>query len=154
MLRTSAPLIGALGFSMKVIEVLVNGHRRALIGNPAADTIDFSIRIHPLAGISCVSHAITESETGEPVCEHWPELNLIDTDRIEIRFVEVENLSDIDQSHPGTHRHSTDGTLEIACSICGKTASEVEQIIGGQTGNICNECVEFCSDLIQANKEN
>ncbi len=137
---------------MKVVEILVNGRRRAVVGNAVADTVDLSLIIHSSTELSLVSHAITESETGEPICEYWPELSLAESDRIEIRLIELEEHTKIDPSHPGTHRRVSDGSLQPACSMCGKTAEEVDQIIAGQTGNICNECVEFCSDLIVSKK--
>ena len=41
------------------------------------------------------------------------------------------------------------------CSLCGKEKHEVEKLIAGVSGYICNECVETCHDLLaaEANKE-
>ncbi|MFU8780390.1 MAG: ATP-dependent Clp protease ATP-binding subunit ClpX [Kiritimatiellia bacterium] len=35
------------------------------------------------------------------------------------------------------------------CSFCGKRQSEVRRLIIGPRVNICNECVELCSDMLQ-----
>ncbi|WP_227429153.1 ATP-dependent Clp protease ATP-binding subunit ClpX [Psychrobacter sp. I-STPA6b] len=34
------------------------------------------------------------------------------------------------------------------CSFCGKSKSEVSQLIASDNANICNECIELCTDLI------
>ncbi|ASS37809.1 ATP-dependent Clp protease ATP-binding subunit ClpX [Mogibacterium pumilum] len=38
---------------------------------------------------------------------------------------------------------------ELVCSFCGKTSSQVRRIIVGQDANICNECIEMCSELLK-----
>ena len=35
-----------------------------------------------------------------------------------------------------------------SCSFCGKKKTEVEKLIAGTDANICNECIEVCSDLL------
>lgn len=34
------------------------------------------------------------------------------------------------------------------CSFCGKAKDEVKQLIGAEDANICNECIELCTDLL------
>ena len=34
------------------------------------------------------------------------------------------------------------------CSFCGKAKTEVKQLIAADDANICNECIELCTDLI------
>ncbi|PIE46825.1 MAG: ATP-dependent Clp protease ATP-binding subunit ClpX [Gammaproteobacteria bacterium] len=34
------------------------------------------------------------------------------------------------------------------CSFCGKAKDEVKQLIAAEDANICNECIELCTDLI------
>lgn len=34
------------------------------------------------------------------------------------------------------------------CSFCGKAKDEVQQLIAADDANICNECIELCTDLI------
>ncbi len=41
----------------------------------------------------------------------------------------------------------------LVCSFCGKPQHIVEKIIVGPSLNICNECVESCYDILQAEKE-
>jgi ATP-dependent Clp protease ATP-binding subunit ClpX len=36
------------------------------------------------------------------------------------------------------------------CSFCGKSQHEVEKLIAGPIGFICNECVAMCNDVIAA----
>ena len=37
----------------------------------------------------------------------------------------------------------------LYCSFCGKSQQEVEKIIAGRDGNICNECVSKCANKIR-----
>ena len=34
------------------------------------------------------------------------------------------------------------------CSFCGKSKEDVKQLIAAEDANICNECIELCTDLI------
>jgi ClpX C4-type zinc finger/Sigma-70 factor, region 1.1 len=36
----------------------------------------------------------------------------------------------------------------LACSFCGKSQTDVVQLIAGPTGFICNECVQLCVRVI------
>ena len=39
---------------------------------------------------------------------------------------------------------------DVRCSFCGKDSSQVERIIAGPNAYICNECVNLCSEIINA----
>jgi ATP-dependent Clp protease ATP-binding subunit ClpX len=43
---------------------------------------------------------------------------------------------------------SSDSKKLIHCSFCGKDQDEVRRLIAGQTGFICDECVELCGDIL------
>ncbi len=36
----------------------------------------------------------------------------------------------------------------LRCSFCGKTRMQVEQMVAGATGHICNECVDLCFEVL------
>ena len=38
---------------------------------------------------------------------------------------------------------------EICCSFCGKSQDQVRKIIAGQSGYICDECVDLCMEIIE-----
>ena len=38
---------------------------------------------------------------------------------------------------------------KTVCSFCGRSQDEVGRLIAGQTGFICNDCVELCKELIE-----
>ena len=44
---------------------------------------------------------------------------------------------------------SGDGKNTLYCSFCGKSQHEVRKLIAGPTVFICDECVEFCMDIIR-----
>ena len=37
---------------------------------------------------------------------------------------------------------------QLKCSFCGKSEDEVNQLIAGPGVYICDECIEFCSSLL------
>ena len=37
---------------------------------------------------------------------------------------------------------------DTRCSFCGKTYAEVAKLITGSEGNICNECVGICNEIL------
>lgn len=39
-------------------------------------------------------------------------------------------------------------STEPACSFCGKPHSEVPFLIVGKTGNICTNCLEICTHIV------
>ena len=45
---------------------------------------------------------------------------------------------------------SSEVTVEVRCSFCGKERDEVEKIIGGPGVFICNECVSICNEVLSS----
>ncbi len=41
----------------------------------------------------------------------------------------------------------------IKCSFCGKTEAQVERMVAGPGIFICNECVQFCQDILDAERQ-
>jgi ATP-dependent Clp protease ATP-binding subunit ClpX len=46
-----------------------------------------------------------------------------------------------------------DHGLTCSCSFCGKTQAEVNKLIAGQSGYICDECIELCTEIMAENPE-
>ena len=46
-----------------------------------------------------------------------------------------------------------DHGLTCSCSFCGKTQAEVSKLIAGQSGYICDECIELCNEIMAENPE-
>ena len=44
--------------------------------------------------------------------------------------------------------------IEVSCSFCGKTSSEVNRLIAGpEDVFICNECIKLCSEIVAEDEE-
>lgn len=43
---------------------------------------------------------------------------------------------------------STKNIQHVLCNFCGKSRSEVDKLIVANDAGICNECIEFCADLL------
>ena len=49
----------------------------------------------------------------------------------------------------------SDKDKDLHCSFCGKEKSEVDKLIAGTDGYICNECIELCHSMLEeSNDEN
>lgn len=49
----------------------------------------------------------------------------------------------------------TDKDKDLHCSFCGKEKGEVDRLIAGTDGYICNECIELCHSMLEeSNDEN
>lgn len=42
---------------------------------------------------------------------------------------------------------------DLHCSFCGKEKSEVDKLIAGTDGYICNECIELCHSMLEESQE-
>lgn len=42
---------------------------------------------------------------------------------------------------------------KLKCSFCGKTQDQVRQLVAGPNVFICNECIELCYDIVEADYE-
>ena len=47
-----------------------------------------------------------------------------------------------------------DNHSELSCSFCGKNKHEVEKLIEGLNGYICNECIETCGHILKLEETN
>lgn len=47
----------------------------------------------------------------------------------------------------------TDKDKDLHCSFCGKEKSEVDKLIAGTDGYICNECIELCHSMLEESAE-
>lgn len=43
---------------------------------------------------------------------------------------------------------STENIQHVLCNFCGKSRSDVDKLIVANDAGICNECIEFCADLL------
>ena len=47
----------------------------------------------------------------------------------------------------------TDKDKDLHCSFCGKEKSEVDKLIAGTDGYICNECIELCHSILEESND-
>ena len=48
---------------------------------------------------------------------------------------------------------TNEGKKDLTCSFCGKRESQVRSLIAGRGVHICDECVEFCKDMLEEDKQ-
>jgi ATP-dependent Clp protease ATP-binding subunit ClpX len=47
---------------------------------------------------------------------------------------------------------SASPTIQLRCSFCAKSSSDVEKVIAGPGVYICNECVGLCNDMLRSER--
>ena len=48
---------------------------------------------------------------------------------------------------------TNEGKKDLTCSFCGKRESQVRRMITGRGVYICDECIEFCKDMLEEDKQ-
>ncbi len=48
--------------------------------------------------------------------------------------------------------HTADVRTNHTCSVCGRCREEVNQLVDGQTGHICDGCIEICNSIVVKKK--
>ncbi|MGD0556159.1 MAG: ClpX C4-type zinc finger protein [Streptosporangiaceae bacterium] len=48
---------------------------------------------------------------------------------------------------------SSETSVQVRCSFCGKPSTEVEKVIAGPGVYICNECVGLCNDILGTERQ-
>lgn len=92
---------------------------------------------------------------GSAICGQYPEKeatkrvraarNKVRKSGYPLKF-RLENVTN--KPAPQTADGKRDGGTKSACSFCGMANDEVDRLIAGETGNICNECVIRCGEVL------
>ena len=49
--------------------------------------------------------------------------------------------------------NSNEGNQNLTCSFCGKREGQVRRLIAGRGVYICDECIEFCKDMLDEDNQ-
>ena len=56
----------------------------------------------------------------------------------------------VNDQHERTHLDPLPATSDLGCSFCSKAASEVDRLVAGPGVRICDQCLDFCAEVIAA----
>jgi len=128
---------------MKCIQISINGKVVCTAGHK--DMTYVTATLHLLNGMS--SYRFIASGKNDPEKELTHLLRYLDLSIKEGQQIALE-IVDIDKpdiparvSSFGTHRNFT-GEEEHFCSFCGQSEKDVDKLIIGVNGNICNVCIK------------
>src|SRR5580700_3261961 len=126
---------------MICLEVNVNGQRRVVAGDAAADEINATISLYPDLKEGWLEIAGSVAPEDQPVADaRWLAAALSAGDVVEVRLVDSEQVSapSISRTAPGAP--ATD-SIPLLCAFCDKSHEQVAGMISSRKAMICPECV-------------
>jgi ClpX C4-type zinc finger len=137
---------------MICLEVNVNGQRRVVAGDAAADVINATISLYPDLKEGWLEIAGSVVPEDQPVADaRWLAAALSAGDVVEVRLVDCEQPSapSISRTAPGAP--ATDN-IALLCAFCEKSHEQVSGMISSRKAMICPECVGYLHDIIRAER--
>jgi hypothetical protein len=137
---------------MICLEVNVNGQRRVVAGDAAADEINATISLYPDLKEGWLEIAGSVVPEDQPVADaRWLAAALSAGDVVEVRLVDSEQVSapSISRTAPGAP--ATD-SIPLLCAFCDKSHEQVSGMISSRKAMICPECVGYLHDIISAER--
>jgi hypothetical protein len=137
---------------MICLEINVNGQRRVVAGDAAADEINATISLYPDLKEGWLEIAGSVVPEDQPVADaRWLAAALSAGDVVEVRLVDSEQVSapSISRTAPGAP--ATD-SIPLLCAFCEKSHEQVSGMISSRKAMICPECVGYLHDIISAER--
>ena len=137
---------------MICLEVKVNGQRRVVAGDAAADVINATISLYPDLKEGWLEIAGSVVPEDQPMADaRWLAAALSAGDIVEVRLVDSEQASapSINRTDPGAR--ATD-SIPVVCAVGGKRQEQVSGMISSRKAMICPECIGYLHDIISAER--
>ena len=138
---------------MKAIQVVAGPRQILVAGHPSAVgyqlTVNYEIDNPEHLSVTVHAYLDVDADSKEDFVYWGPEtLSASESTSISIAQVAERNGSEWKK---GTHKLRVHGQVEILkCSFCGKDQSEIENIVAGIAGKICNECIEHAHEIVNS----
>jgi hypothetical protein len=139
-----------VGAAMICLEVNVNGRRRVVAGDAAADVINATISLYPDLNEGWLEIAGSVVSEHQPVADaRWLATALSAGDVVEVRLVNSREASAPSISRTDPTLRATD-SIPLVCAFCDKTHDEVPGMVASRKAVICPECIGYLHDIISA----
>src|SRR5580704_10022637 len=138
---------------MICLEVNVNGQRRVVAGDAAADEINATISLYPDLKEGWLEIAGSVAPEDQPVADaRWLAAALAAGDVVEVRLMESEQATAPKVSRTDPTARATDA-IPLVCAFCDKSHEEVPGMVSSRKAVICPECIGYLHDVIHGSDE-
>lgn len=135
---------------MICLEISVNGQRRVVAGDAAAEVINATVSLYPdlkEGWLEIAGSVVTEQQ---PLADaRWLAAALSAGDVVEVRLVESEQAEAATLSRTAPSARATD-RIPLVCAFCDKSHEEVTGMVASRKAVICPECIAYLHDIISA----
>jgi hypothetical protein len=139
-----------VGAAVICLEVNVNGERRVVAGDAAAEVINATVSLYPDLKEGWLEIAGSVVPEHQPVADaRWLAAALSAGDVIEVRLVDSEQAAAPNISRTDPTARATDN-IPLVCAFCDKTDDEVPGMVASRKAVICPECIGYLHDIISA----
>ena len=135
---------------MLTYRVRLNGNHLCVAGHPLARLLRASVYTQPREPSARLTVWAATTPTDVLVEDvQWAKHSLLPGDRLEIEILESETAEPGEPIKRFGRREDAAGNVEIFCSFCGSNRDAGEKIIAGHSGNICQDCIELCNEILK-----
>jgi hypothetical protein len=139
-----------VGAAVICLEVNVNGQRRVMAGDAAAEVVNATVSLYPDLNEGWLEIAGSVVPEHQPVADaRWLAAALAAGDVVEVRLVDSEQAVAPSVSRTDPTARATD-SIPLVCAFCDKTHDEVPGMIASRKAVICPECIGYLHDIISA----
>jgi hypothetical protein len=139
-----------VGAAVICLEVNVNGQRRVMAGDAAAEVVNATVSLYPDLNEGWLEIAGSVVPEHQPVADaRWLAAALAAGDVVEVRLVDSEQAVAPSISRTDPTARATD-SIPLVCAFCDKTHDEVPGMIASRKAVICPECIGYLHDIISA----
>ena len=141
---------------MLYLEVVVNGERRAIAGDPLADSVSVEVATYPELGESWIEVDGHVVPAGQPHADaSWLSAALSVGDSVLIRVVDSDEATppELGRSDPSVEPLPTDD-IPFVCSFCGRKPVELDGMLASSRASICHDCVRSLAAMIKKDSQN
>jgi hypothetical protein len=141
------------GAAVFCLEINVNGQRRVIAGDAAAEVINATVSLYPGLQEGWLEVAGSLVPQDQPVADaRWLAAALSAGDVVEVRLVESDQVATPKLSRTDPTARATDA-IPLVCAFCDKSHEEVAGMVSSRKAVICPECIGYLHDVIHAGDE-
>ena len=140
---------------MLCLEVIVNGERRAIAGDPLAESVSAEVAAYPELGESWIKVDGQVVPAGQPHADaSWISTTLSVGDSVLIRVIDSDEATapTLGRSDPSLEPRPTDD-IPFVCSFCGREPVELDGMLASSRASICHDCVRSFAEMIKNNSQ-